>query len=131
MGVIDSFFINMPNIINGAQALSGKRKYFIAEDENGDVICMFYDTQAGEQIVKVYIQRNNIKEEKVNFVKKTFKNNSPTVRELLKFQLVVLDKKQLVIFKDIQELAKENKIKKFDGKLPYRYKLYQFESVEK
>lgn len=117
--IIDSFVINHDNISKGFGTITKGYKYLLAKDKDGEVICFVLDTDGGQSrvLIQKYLENVGLKESFIKFENEHMKGSCERYKELYPKKLCVLDK-ELLLYKDVEERAKTQDIKKFTGKIP-------------
>jgi|GEM_PF-3429252 len=128
MGAIDMLLTNPDSIMKGFETLLGKKHYLVVHDkESRDLICFFYDIDAGKALIETYLRKNNIEKNSIDITKVTLKNKSEELNIMLPKKLVILDKR-ITTYDEVINLAKSIEIKGYtEGKL--KHTVNQFSSL--
>lgn len=117
MGILDILFTNGDDISKGFKHLSGNLDYQIARDKEGRVLVMFHDMESTEQLIKKYLETQDIHQSDFSINKTKLKRKSPELLNLIQYKLCLLDD-ELILYKDVYSIAQRKNINKFTGKFP-------------
>lgn len=118
--------INGDLIEKGLKEMLGYKSYIVVTDKDDNIVCASYDLDACEQIIDMYLKKNNYNTVELNFEKKKLRGKENQMY-LIPYKIVLLDK-QVVLYKDVKALANQNKIKDFKDGFP-KYGINQYETV--
>ena len=92
--------MGLPNgsTYEGFKKITGDKNYLLAIKDN-ELICTFYDLDAGKQLINKYLEEHNIKNEEVKLVHKR-KLEAEELKEYYNKKIVIYDKK-VCLFGDV------------------------------
>ncbi|WP_297435761.1 hypothetical protein [uncultured Clostridium sp.] len=113
MSGFKKFKSNIPLINEGFAFLFGVCNNILVRDANKNIICSFYNSEDGEQLIKKYLKEQNIDYFKCSFeeIKKATDENQQQLLD--DYRLTYLNKK-LVLYKDISNLSLDAHLDKVD-----------------
>lgn len=117
MSILDAFFTNSNTIEKGIDHLLGRHHYLLAFDQQGNLLCTFYDMNTGRALMEHYLKDQNIDTDTVNFVKKPKAEDDEDQSLINQYKLVLLDD-HLTLYKEVEALSQTEKIKGFTDKAP-------------
>lgn len=125
MSILDLLLMNSNTIEKGIDHLLGRHHYLLAFDQQGNLLCTFYDMNTGRALMEHYLNNQDMDTDTVTFIKKPKAEDDADQSLINQYKLVILDD-HLTLYKEVEELAKTEKIKGYTGKAPkYGINRYQ------
>ncbi len=109
MGAIDMLLTNGDMISKGFDVIRGIGHYQIAT-LNEEVICFSYQGDTGDALIKLYLKEKYIDLDDVEITKRSLKNKSDDLLNMIHKKLCVLDKK-IVLYEEVVLQSKTKRIK--------------------